>query len=179
MSQHNNLFEFDILIPFFNILKAIKTNVDQNSNKVFPDLSKLKSLNGTNYHWWSHKLLIFFEQLEVDYVLTIDLWYDPTVTILTPTSDLESSISPLSIDQLKQVSIVEPKKYTKDNKTVHLLLLNHMSYPMFDLFVAQKSAKAAGSTLESRYGGDDAGRKKYVLGKWLQFQMTNNKPIVE
>ncbi|TYK21100.1 ty1-copia retrotransposon protein [Cucumis melo var. makuwa] len=72
------------------------------------------------------------------------------VTILTPTSDLESSISPLSIDQLKQVSIVEPKKYTKDNKTVHLLLLNHMSYPMFDLFVAQKSAKVAGSTLESR-----------------------------
>ncbi|KAA0043282.1 ty1-copia retrotransposon protein [Cucumis melo var. makuwa] len=35
------------------------------------------------------------------------------------------------------------------------------------------------STLESRYGGDDPGRKKYVLGKWLQFQMTDNKRVVE
>ncbi|KAA0049764.1 ty1-copia retrotransposon protein [Cucumis melo var. makuwa] len=54
-----------------------------------------------------------------------------------------------------------------------------MSDPMFDLFVVQKSAKDIWSTLESRYGGDDAGQKKYVVGKWLQFQMTDDKPVVE
>ncbi|TYK07993.1 ty1-copia retrotransposon protein [Cucumis melo var. makuwa] len=51
--------------------------------------------------------------------------------------------------------------------------------PMFDLFVVQNSAKDIWSTLESRYGGDDAGRKKYVVTKWLQFQMTDDKPAVE
>jgi len=38
-------------------------------NKALPDLSKLEYLDGTKYKCWSQKLLIFFEQLEVDYVL--------------------------------------------------------------------------------------------------------------
>ena len=50
---------------------------------------------------------------------------------------------------------------------------------MFDLFVIQKSAKDIWCTLESRYGGDDTGRKKYVVGKWLQFPMIDDKPVVE
>ncbi|KAL0301506.1 UNVERIFIED_CONTAM: hypothetical protein Sradi_6427400 [Sesamum radiatum] len=37
--------------------------------KKLPDLSKLEPLDGTNYKRWSQKLFIFFEQLDVDYVL--------------------------------------------------------------------------------------------------------------
>ena len=33
--------------------------------------------------------------------------------------------------------------------------------------------------MEARYIGDDTGRKKYVVGKWLQFQMINEKPIMD
>ena len=54
-----------------------------------------------------------------------------------------------------------------------------MTDPMFDLFVIQKYVKDILCTLESHYGGDDAGRKKYVMEKWLQFQMTDDKPVVE
>ncbi|KAL0345619.1 UNVERIFIED_CONTAM: hypothetical protein Sradi_4393200 [Sesamum radiatum] len=54
-----------------------------------------------------------------------------------------------------------------------------MSNTLFDLFVNQKSAKEIWETLETRYGGDDAGRKKYVVGKWLQFHMTDDKPIMD
>ncbi|KAA0049696.1 ty1-copia retrotransposon protein [Cucumis melo var. makuwa] len=52
-----------------------------------------------------------------------------------------------------------------------------VGFPYSD--TSKKSAKDIWSTLESRYGGDDAGRKKYVVGKWLQFQMTDDKPVVE
>ncbi|KAA0056743.1 ty1-copia retrotransposon protein [Cucumis melo var. makuwa] len=84
------------------------------------------------------KLLIFFKQLEVDYVLTTDLSSsDPPATTST-SSDPESSTGPPAT-----------------------------------------AAVTDQSTLESRYGGDDAGRKKYVVGKWLQFQMTDDKSIVE
>ncbi|KAL0328353.1 UNVERIFIED_CONTAM: Retrovirus-related Pol polyprotein from transposon TNT 1-94 [Sesamum calycinum] len=38
-------------------------------SKALPDLSKLEPLNGTNYKRWSQKLLIFFEQLDIDYML--------------------------------------------------------------------------------------------------------------
>ena len=145
------------------------------SYKVLPDLSKLKPLEGTNYHCWSQKLLIFFKQLEVDYILTTDLSSDPPAT--TPAlSDPKSSIGPSATvaDQ-----VIDPAKCAKDNKTVRRHLLNHKSDPMFDVFVAKKSAKDIWIILESRYGGDDVGRKKHIVGKWLQFQMTNDKSVVE
>ncbi|KAL9227788.1 hypothetical protein vseg_003439 [Gypsophila vaccaria] len=41
-------------------------------SKIIPDLSKLEPLDGNNYKRWSKKLLMFFEQLEVDYVLFND-----------------------------------------------------------------------------------------------------------
>ncbi|KAA0048161.1 ty1-copia retrotransposon protein [Cucumis melo var. makuwa] len=107
---------------------------------------------------------------------------DPPATTST-SSDPESSTRPSATvavaDQVKKDQVIDLEKYAKDNKTVRGHLLNHMSDPMFDLFVAQKSAKDIWSTLESRYGGDDAGRKKYVVGKWLQFQMTDDKPVME
>ncbi|KAL0327337.1 UNVERIFIED_CONTAM: hypothetical protein Sangu_1811700 [Sesamum angustifolium] len=54
-----------------------------------------------------------------------------------------------------------------------------MTNTLFDLFVNHKSARTIWSTLESRYGGDDAGRKKYVVGKWLQFQIVDGKSIMD
>ncbi|KAA0067906.1 ty1-copia retrotransposon protein [Cucumis melo var. makuwa] len=86
---------------------------------------------------------------------------DPPAT--TPTSsDLESSTWPsaTAADQVKKDQVIDLEKYAKDNKTIHGHLLNHMSDPMFDLFVAQKSAKDIWSTLKSRYGGDDASSNK-------------------
>lgn len=54
------------------------------SNKVLPDLSKLEPLDGTNYRWLSKKLLIFFKELEVDYVHTTYPIFDPITTTLAP-----------------------------------------------------------------------------------------------
>ncbi|KAK4383081.1 hypothetical protein Sango_2811900 [Sesamum angolense] len=70
-------------------------------------------------------------------------------------------------------------KYENDNKTVRGHLLNHTTNTLFDLFVNHKSARTIWNTLESRYGGDDAGRKKYVIGKWLQFQIVDGKSILD
>ncbi|KAK4390232.1 Retrovirus-related Pol polyprotein from transposon TNT 1-94 [Sesamum angolense] len=48
-----------------------------------------------------------------------------------------------------------------------------MTNTLFDLFANHKSARTIWNTPESRYGGDDADRKKYVVGKWLQFQIVD------
>jgi len=71
------------------------------------------------------------------------------------------------------------KKYEKDNKIARGHLLNHMANNLFDLFINQKSSKAIWEFLVKRYGDDDAGKKKYVVGNWLRFQMVDNKPIME
>ncbi|TYK28557.1 ty1-copia retrotransposon protein [Cucumis melo var. makuwa] len=108
---------------------------------------------GSNRHHDQSNLLSGQWFLEVDYVLTTNLSSDPPAITLAP-SDPESSTRPstTATDQVKKDLMIDLDKYAKDNKT---------------------------STLESRYGGDDAGWKKYVVGKWLQFQMTDDKPIVE
>lgn len=67
----------------------------------------------------------------------------------------------------------------KDTMAVCGDLLNHMIDSLFDFFIVQKYAKVIWNTLESKYGGDDAGKKRYVVGKWLQFQIFNNKSMMK
>ncbi|XP_016432970.1 uncharacterized protein LOC107759520 [Nicotiana tabacum] len=135
-------------------------------NKTLPDLSKLEPLDGNNYKRWSQKFLIFFEQLEVDYIL----FNDPPTDIVTDNSNSANII--VDDDATK-------KKFEKDNKTVRGHLLNHMTNPLFDLFINYKSAKVIWDSLEKKYGPDDAGKKKYVIEKWIKFQMVDDKPIME
>ncbi|XP_075098004.1 uncharacterized protein LOC142175318 [Nicotiana tabacum] len=92
--------------------------------KTLPDLSKLEPLDGKNYKGWSQKLLIFFEQLEVDYVL----FNKPSTNVVSNTDVV--------------VDIIW-------------------------------------DSLEKKYGIDEAGKKKYVVGRWIKFQMVDDKPIME
>ncbi|KAL0342716.1 UNVERIFIED_CONTAM: hypothetical protein Scaly_1934200 [Sesamum calycinum] len=102
-------------------------------SRTLPELSKVEPLDGTNFKCWFQKLLIYFEQLEVDYVLFTD---SPEITPQTT----EASIAIVTTSQ---------------------------------------TATTNSGRTNSRYGGDDAGRKKYVFGKWLQFQSVDGKPIMD
>lgn len=42
------------------------------ANRALPDLLIVEPWDKTNYQCWSHKLLIFFEQLKVDFVLYVE-----------------------------------------------------------------------------------------------------------
>ncbi|KAK4382812.1 hypothetical protein Sango_2837500 [Sesamum angolense] len=135
-------------------------------SRTLPDLSKMELLDGTNFKRWYQKLLIYFEQLEVDYVLFTD---PPEITPqMTETSTATVTTSQIVTDSSKREDELKVK-YERDNKMVRYHLSNHITNTLFDLFVNHKSARTIWNTLESRYGGDDAGRKKYVVGKWLHF----------
>nr|XP_033515617.1 uncharacterized protein LOC117280062 [Nicotiana tomentosiformis] len=97
-------------------------------NKILPDLSKLELLEESNYKCWSHKFLIFFELLEVDYAL----FNEPPADVVADSSNAAATIV---------VDDATKKKFEKDNKTVRGHLLNHMTNPLFDLFINYKSAK--------------------------------------
>ncbi|KAL0332841.1 UNVERIFIED_CONTAM: Retrovirus-related Pol polyprotein from transposon TNT 1-94 [Sesamum calycinum] len=97
----------------------------------------------------------------------------PEPDVHTETSSV--ALTPVTYEGAGNVKM----KYDRDNKTLRGHLLNHMNNILFDLFLNQKSAKEIWNTLETRYGGDDAGRNKYVVGKWLQFHMTDDKPIMD
>ena len=44
-----------------------------------------------------------------------------------------------------------------------------MTNPLFDLFVTFKSTKIIWERQKVKYGADDAGKKKHVVGEWLQY----------
>ncbi|KAK9732793.1 hypothetical protein RND81_04G022700 [Saponaria officinalis] len=142
--------------------------------KTLPNLTKLEQLDGNNYKRWSQKLMIFFEQLEIDYVLFSD---PPAPVKETPAATtIENTPPVVSVVKSNEEAI---KKFEKDNKTVRCQLLSNMTDTLFDLFMVHKSAKLIWVSLEAKYGADDAGKKKYVVGKWLEFQMVDGKPIME
>ncbi|KAK4391846.1 Retrovirus-related Pol polyprotein from transposon TNT 1-94 [Sesamum angolense] len=156
------------------IIIPVKSEMAISMTRTLPDLSKMEPLDGTNFKRWSQKLLIFFEQLEVDYVLFTD---PPEIT--TQTMDTSTAIVTTSQTDSSRREDELKAKYEKDNKTVRGHLLNYMTNTLFDLFVNHKSARTIWNTLESRYGSDDAWRKKYVVGKWLQFQIVDGKSIMD
>ncbi|KAL9232668.1 hypothetical protein vseg_007750 [Gypsophila vaccaria] len=77
------------------------------SNCIIADLSKLELLDGNNYKRWSQKLLIFFEQLEIDYVL----FKDPPIVVSL--NDIEATPPLAAIVKSNEDSI---NKFEKDNK---------------------------------------------------------------
>ncbi|KAK9699502.1 hypothetical protein RND81_08G177700 [Saponaria officinalis] len=99
-------------------------------SRIIPDLSKLEPLDGNNYKRWSQKLLMFFEQLEIDYVL----FKDPPKPAV-----------PTNVETTPPVTVVvksnekEIKKFEKDNKTARKVspswsdYRNHLKHKKKDL----------------------------------------------
>ena len=93
--------------------------------KFLPELHKIEPLDGTNYKRWSQKLLLCFEQLETDYVLTTYYSDDSDISqtntdkfLATPTTPKTPNIP---LDETAR------KKLEKDNKLARSYLLNNMS----------------------------------------------------
>lgn len=76
--------------------------------KLFPDLSKIEPLDGSSYKRWAWRLLIFFEQLEIDYVLNENC----------PEHPAESDTNIVQVDEDLEEKI---KKYKKTNKLVEVI----------------------------------------------------------
>ena len=70
-------------------------------------------MDGTNYKHWSQKLLIFFEQLEADYVLYSDLTEENNASETSATSYDE-----IVKDKSKPANEATKNKFEKDNKIV-------------------------------------------------------------
>ena len=82
-------------------------------------------------------------------------------------------------DKSKTTNEATLKKFEKDNKMFKGYLLRHMTNPLLDLFVTFKYVKIIWERPKVKYGADDARKNKYVIGEWLQFQIIDDKPIIE
>ncbi|KAK9672483.1 hypothetical protein RND81_12G103500 [Saponaria officinalis] len=129
------------------------------THKIVPDLSKMELLNRKNYRRWFEKILFYFQQYEINYVL----FQEPQYTEESSTSE-----------------IVKPdNKSSKDNRTVRDVMLHYMVDNLFDIYCKTKTAKGIWDALETKYGSDDFGTKKYAVARWLKFEIVDGKPIMD
>jgi len=105
LSSHCNYFS--------NNLKAIIAMAAP-FNKTLPKLHKIEPLDGANYKCWSRKLLLYFEQLQIDYVLSTEYTGDTD----TSQTDAKKSLSTPTTPKMPAVPLDEAtrKKLEKDNK---------------------------------------------------------------
>ena len=130
--------------------------------KNLPELYKIEPLDGTNYKRQPQKLLLCFEQLEIDYVLASEHLDEGNTSQNT---NGEKSLSTPTTPKTHGIPLdeVAKKKLEKDNKLARGYLLNNMSNPLFDLFVNFKSTKIIQNKLEAKYGSDVVERRSTLL----------------
>ncbi|XP_074318406.1 uncharacterized protein LOC141655214 [Silene latifolia] len=145
----------------FNVNRKIVTTTPNNSvthftmpHKIVPGLSKMELLDGKNYRGWFEKILFYFQQYEIDYVL----FQEPQ------TSEVSSLSETVKLDN----------RSTKDNKTIRGVMLHYMVDNLFDIYCKAKTAKEIWDALETKYGSDDFGTKK-----WLKFEIVDGKLIMD
>ena len=64
------------------------------------------------------------------------------------------------------------------SKTLNLSLLRFNERAGFEI-LAYKFAKEIWEALKRKYSTKDVGTKKYVVGRFLDYKMSDNKPITE
>jgi len=82
--------------------------------KALLEFYKIEPLDGTNYKRWSQKLLVYFEQLEIDYILIIDLLDNNKITVDV---DFAKPYTP-AVPKTPSIPLDDAtkKKLKKDNK---------------------------------------------------------------
>uniref|UniRef100_A0A2N9FSN7 Retrovirus-related Pol polyprotein from transposon TNT 1-94-like beta-barrel domain-containing protein n=1 Tax=Fagus sylvatica TaxID=28930 RepID=A0A2N9FSN7_FAGSY len=123
-----------------------------------PDMSKLEPFDGNYYKRWSERMLFYLESIHVDFVLFNDRVPDD---VLEPT---------------RSTSI---RTYEKANRTCRGHILHYLSNSLFDIYCGYNSAKEIWDALKKKYSMEDAGFKKYVVGRFLDYKMVDEKPIMD
>ncbi|GJW16634.1 zinc finger, CCHC-type containing protein [Tanacetum coccineum] len=59
------------------------------------------------------------------------------------------------------------------------LILNGMSYPLFDIYQHVESSKELWDFLEAKYMAGDASSKKFLNSNFTNYKMTDSRPVIE
>ncbi|GLU19483.1 hypothetical protein SLE2022_357320 [Rubroshorea leprosula] len=71
------------------------------------------------------------------------------------------------------------KKWENDDYVCRGCILNGMSDSLFDTYVHESTAKELWAKLETRYMNEDATSKKFLVTRWNNYKMIDNKSVME
>ncbi|XP_071905928.1 uncharacterized protein [Coffea arabica] len=120
--------------------------------KPFPDVSKIEIFANENFKRWQERVHSLLDIHGVAYALTES---QPSATADAKTQ--------------------EAWQYA--NKVCRHTILQTLSNELFDVYCSSKEAKAVWEGLVTKFTAEDATKQKFVVGKYNQWQMTDDKEM--
>ncbi|XP_057481970.1 uncharacterized protein LOC130768881 [Actinidia eriantha] len=135
------------------IMPPISTSVPVNHGE------KLEKFNGTDFKRWQQKMLFYLNILNLAKFL-----HETTPTLEEDESDVQ------------MVAAVDAWKHA--NFLCRNDILNGLDNTLYNVYSPIKTAKELWESLDKKYKTEDAGMKKFIVGKFLDDKMVDSRTMI-
>ena len=125
-----------------------------------PSDEKPEKFNGIDFKRWQQKMLFYLTTMNLANIVKENV----------PKPDKE----PLSKESLMTI-----EAWTQSDFLCRNYILNRLENNLYDIYSSYKTAKQVWEMLEKKYKTEDAGAKKFVIGKFLKYNMVDSKAVVK
>ncbi|XP_022880640.1 uncharacterized protein LOC111397908 [Olea europaea var. sylvestris] len=120
---------------------------------------KLEKFNGSNFKRWQQKMLFYLTTLSLEKFLKED-----ALSYTKQESDVE------------KLAAVDAWKHS--DFLCRNYVLNGLDNTLYNVYCNAKSAKELWESLDTKYKIEDAGTKKFIAGRFLDYKMVDSKTVI-
>uniref|UniRef100_UPI0005CAD082 uncharacterized protein LOC105351832 n=1 Tax=Fragaria vesca subsp. vesca TaxID=101020 RepID=UPI0005CAD082 len=144
--------------------------MDQSVSSVMKNhVEKPKKFKGSNFKRWQQKMLFYLTTLHVAKVLTAE------APKALPEGEGENAPTEAEkADNLKAMDTWKTNEFLCRN-----YILNALDDSLYDIYSTFKTARELWQSLKNKYKTEVACSKKFVIGKFLNFKMSDAKSVVK
>ena len=118
-----------------------------------------KKFNGQTFKRWQRKMFIYLTTLNLTRFLTENT---------SKPKEGETDIQVASVIDAWHHSDFLCKNY----------VMNGLSDSLYNLYIGKKTTKELWESLDQKYKTEDAGTKKFIVGRFLDYKMVDSKTII-
>ena len=151
----------DVLYVPVSSSVAAPTVVNEPASVAIPvnHAERPEKFNGQNFKRWQQKMFFYLTTLNLARFLTEDA---------PKPKEGETDIQVASAIDAWHHSDFLCKNY----------VMNGLSDSLYNVYIGKKTAKELWESLDQKYKTEDAGTKKFVVGRFLDFKMVDSKTVI-
>ncbi|KAL8119608.1 hypothetical protein AgCh_016929 [Apium graveolens] len=119
---------------------------------------KPEKFNGSNFKRWQQKMMFYLTTLNLDRYLKEE------VPLLTAESDMQTVYA---------TDVWKHADYICWN-----YVLNYLADSLYNVYCSKTTSKVLWESLDHKYKIEDAGEKKWIVGRFLDYKMADSKTVV-
>ena len=118
---------------------------------------KPEKFNGLNFKRWQQKMLFYLTTLNLARFLTED---------------------PPQVNEEDRGSLMAFDVWKSSDYLCRNYVMNSLADALYNVYCVKKTAKELWESLDKKYKTEDAGAKKFVVGRFLDYKMVDSKTVV-